>query len=292
MVNSVRNYIAILRPHQYLKNLFIFAPLFFAGQFINFELFLYTLCAFICFSLSTSAVYILNDYVDIEEDRRHPIKKYRPLASGTLSKKHALLIMSILALSGTSLMALLSLPACKILGLYIILNICYCYSLKHIAILDTGVIATGFVLRLFIGSIVTTLPLSTWIIVITFLLALFLALTKRRGDVLFFLNTGIKVRKSIADYNLQIIDRAILIIATGVIGTYIFYATSSDVIRRLDSKDLYLTVIFVIIGILRYMQIIFSGKSSGSPTMDLFTDKPLQLTIAVWLAVFAWIFYL
>ncbi len=212
--------IKLLRPHQYIKNLFIFLPLFFALKISDTELLTNAFIAFIAFSLTASAVYVLNDYHDIEEDRQHPTKRDRPLASGAISKVQALGIMAVLFVAGFGLMAMLSLQAVMILLAYVIMNIAYSLYLKHIAILDVTIIAIGFVLRLFIGSVVTNIPLSMWIVVMTFLLALFMALAKRRDDVLIYLDTGKKMRKVIDGYNLQFLDTAMAIMASVVIVSY------------------------------------------------------------------------
>ncbi len=163
--------------------------------------------------------------------------------------------------------------------------------LKHIAILDVAIIATGFVLRLFVGAAVTEIELSMWIVVITFLLALFMALAKRRSDVLLFLNTGARTRKVIDGYNLRFLDSAMAIMASVVIVSYILYTTSAEVLERIPNNYLYLTALFVIVGILRYMQIAFVDEDSGSPTEILWRDRFMQLNLVCWLAVFAWILY-
>jgi len=291
MSSSVKSLIGLMRPHQYVKNLFIFLPLFFVGKMDNVELFVDAFFAFIAFSLSASAIYILNDYRDIEEDRQHPRKQFRPLAAGTVSPQQAIIIMFLLAASGLVLMAWLSIDAFIVLSAYIVFNLAYSFKLKHVAILDISIIATGFVLRLFIGSTVTAITLSSWIVIMTFLLALFLALAKRRDDVLIFEQTGKKMRQVVDGYNRQLIDTAMAIMAAVVIVSYILYTTSQDVVLRLGSNYLYLTSVFVIIGILRYLQISFVMENSGSPTHIVLSDRFLQVTIILWLAVFGWIIY-
>jgi len=267
-------------------------PLFFAGKITQHELLINAIIAFIAFSLSASAIYILNDYKDIEEDRLHPKKKYRPLASGAISKKVALFLMGMLFLAGLFLMANISVLSVGILSLYILLNISYCFYLKHIAIVDVFIIAIGFVLRLFVGSSVTETSLSMWIVIMTFLLALFMALAKRRDDVLLFLGTGKKMRKVIDGYNLQLIDSAMIIMASVVIVAYILFCTSVEVINRMQNEYLYLTTLFVILGILRYLQVTFVEENSGSPTRIVLKDKFMQITIVAWLCSFVWIIYL
>ncbi|MCI5222050.1 MAG: hypothetical protein D3924_05110, partial [Candidatus Electrothrix sp. AR4] len=211
---------------------------------------------------------------------------------GAVSKKNALIIMGMFIVAGFSLMAAISLQAFYILGAYIILNIGYSFYLKHISILDVTIIAVGFVLRLFVGSTVTETPLSMWIVIMTFLLALFMALAKRRDDVLLFLDTGQKMRKVVDGYNLQLIDGAMLIMASVVIVAYLLYTTSIEVVHRMQSEHLYLTALFVILGIMRYLQIAFLEHDSGSPTKIVLKDKFLQLTILAWIFSFIWIIYL
>jgi len=283
--------IKLMRPHQYIKNLFIFLPPFFATKITNLTLLTNAFIAFIAFSLTASAIYILNDYHDIEEDRRHPKKKNRPLAAGIISKPQAIIIMSVLGIIGFSIMSILSIEAVSILLAYTIMNIAYSFYLKHIAILDITIIAIGFVLRLFIGSVVTEVPLSMWIVVMTFLLALFMALAKRRDDVLIYLDTGKKMRKVIDGYNLQFLDTTMAIMASVVIVAYTIYTTSSPVIQTVNSKYLYLTALFVILGILRYLQITFVYKDSGSPTKIVLKDRFMQLVILGWVITFVWILY-
>ncbi len=283
--------IILIRPHQYIKNLFIFLPLFFASRITDTALLISALVAFLAFSLTASAVYVLNDCHDVEDDRQHPKKKNRPLASGDISKAHALTVMVLLFITGTALMASVSFIAMAILLGYVIMNIAYSLYLKHVPILDITIIAIGFVLRLFVGSAATDIPLSMWIVIMTFLLALFLALAKRRDDVLIFLETGKKMRKAIHGYNLQFLDASMGIMASVVIVSYTIYTTSTEVIERVQSDYLYLTALFVIVGVMRYLQVTFVEKNSGSPTRIVLNDRFMQLTLFGWVATFAWVLY-
>jgi 4-hydroxybenzoate polyprenyltransferase len=282
--------IALLRIPQYIKNLFIFAPLFFAGMLNNPDLLIASALAFFAFSLGASAVYIFNDYQDIEQDKLHPKNKNRPLASGAISVKIAFAIMFILFSLSIALMAWLSASACLVLVIYFGSNIAYSLKLKHVAIIDVSQIALGFVFRLFIGSLVTGIALSHWIVTITFLLALFLALAKRRDDVLIYTKTGVKNRQVIDGYNLQFLDMAMSIMSAVVIVAYIIY-TSSDK-STIQSDYLYLTSFFVITGILRYLQISLVEENSGNPTQIVLHDKALQFCILAWLISFAVILYI
>ena len=282
----------IIRPKQYIKNIFILLPLFFAGQITNSELLVNALVAFVAFSLSASAVYIINDYRDIKDDRKHPKKKFRPLASGSISKNIALSLMVILLIIGFTLMAIISTNALAILGIYVILNISYSLKLKRIALLDVTIIAIGFVLRLFVGSFAYEVPLKIWIVIMTFLLALFLALAKRRDDVQIFRKSGNKMRKSMDGYNLQLIDGTMMVMSAVVIVAYLLYTTSQEIVEKFQNENLYLTTLFVIFGLMRYLQITLVEKNSGSPTETIFKDKIMQINLALWVLSFVWLIYL
>jgi 4-hydroxybenzoate polyprenyltransferase len=291
-MSYIKTILIQLRIQQYVKNFFIFLPLFFAMRLSESSLVINAAIAFIAFSLVASAIYTLNDYRDIEDDRLHPEKRNRPLASGAISKFQAFVMIGVLIVAGFAIMTTLSLEAAGILASYVLLNIAYSIRLKHIAILDIVIIAVGFVIRLFIGSSVTDVPLSTWIVVMTFLLALFLALAKRRDDVLIYLDTGKKLRKAINGYNLQFLDISMSIMASVVIVAYISYSTSQEVIQRIHNNLLYLTSLFVIMGIMRYLQIAFVQKESGSPTKIVLKDRFMQLILIGWVLTFAWILYI
>ena len=288
----MKHFFTLLRPKQYIKNIFIFLPLFFVGQVTDIELFVKASLAFVAFSLSASAVYIFNDYEDIKDDRKHPKKKYRPLAAGIISKKTALLSMIILFIIGFTLMAVISLKALVILSIYVILNILYSLKLKRIAILDVTIIAIGFVSRLFVGSFAYEIQLTIWIVIMTFLLALFLALAKRRDDVQIFIKSGNKMRKSMDGYNLQLIDGTMMVMSAVVIVTYLLYTTSQEIIEKFQNENLYLTTLFVIFGLMRYLQITLVEKNSGSPTETIFKDKIMQINLVLWVLSFVWLIYM
>jgi len=288
----VKNLLILMRPHQYIKNIFILLPLFFALKITNLHLLTLALLAFVAFSLIASGVYILNDYLDIEEDKLHPKKRLRPLASGEISKKQAIVAMLLLFFIGFTTLLTISLNLFLITLFYLVLNILYSFYLKHVAIIDVVIIATGFVLRLFVGAIATNIALSQWIVVMTFLLALFMALAKRRDDVLIYMNTGKKMRKVIDGYNIHFLDIAMAIMGAVVIVAYIIYTTLDDVTNKFHSNYLYLTALFVVVGILRYLQIAFVHLDSGSPTKIVLKDRFMQITILGWLITFLWILYI
>ncbi|RMD82364.1 MAG: decaprenyl-phosphate phosphoribosyltransferase [Lentisphaerae bacterium] len=281
----------LMRVHQYVKNGFILLPLFFAARITHWPLLLNALFAFVAFSICASALYIFNDIQDVNEDRLHPKKCKRPLAAGEISIKAASLLAVLLLGLGLTVMWFCSERAFFILVFYLILNAAYCVYLKHIPIMDISIIAMGFVMRLFVGSFCTDVPLSMWIVVMTFLLALFLALAKRRDDVLIFNETGKKMRKVVDGYNLTFVNNAMVLMAAVVIVAYLQYTTSPEVRERLHSDYLYLTAVFVVLGILRYLQLAFVHGQTGSPTRVLLRDLFLQLILAGWLISFGVILY-
>lgn len=288
----LKDYISLLRPHQYIKNLFLFLPAFFSLQIKDVDILLRTSLAFLAFCCMASAVYILNDYKDREADRQHPIKKLRPLASGKIATPQALGIMCLLVVMGFLLSISLGKYVFYLLTAYVFINVLYSFKLKHIPIIDIFIIALGFVIRIGVGAYAapTPIPYSKWIILMTFLGAIFLGLAKRRDDVLLAAQ-GQKVRKSIDGYNLEFINGAMMIMASVLIVSYISYTISPEIQQNFNSEFLYLTVAFVILGVMRYLQISFVEKRSGNPAKILLTDVFLQLTILAWLITFVILIY-
>lgn len=292
----MKSLITLMRPWQWIKNGFVFAPLFFSGHIADISLLGYAVVAFICFSLACSGIYCFNDICDVESDRIHPVKKTRPIASGKVSIRNAYII-SILSIA-TSYIIVCTLPGdartglCSVLTVYVVLNIAYCLWLKYRALIDIFIISTGFVLRLIAGASVTMITLSHWIVIMTFLLALFLSLAKRRDDVVIMENTGLTTRKNIVGYNLVFMNQAISIVAAMTMVAYLLYTVSPDVTARIGSDNLYYTSVFVLLGILRYLQLTIVDVRSGSPTKVLLTDRYTQLCVAAWGITFAVIIYL
>jgi len=280
----IKQIFILLRPHQWVKNLFVFAPLFFSFNYST-EKISSAAAGFIFFCMAASSIYIFNDYHDIEDDRQHPEKKERPLASGKVNRITAISFMIILLSLSLTGAVLLSLEYASIVASYLVMNILYTLKLKHISILDISIIATGFVLRIFAGAVIIDVNPSMWIVLVTFLLALFLALAKRRDDCL-LAGEGMKTRKSIDGYTLEMINLTMIFMATLTVVSYIMYTISNEVITRFGSGKLYLTTAPVIIGILRYMQITFVEEKSGSPTKIVLKDRFLQSVIIIWLISF------
>lgn len=260
-------------------------PLLFSLRFSDTTALAHSMVAFVLFSLMASSIYVFNDLLDVEEDKKHPTKRFRPLAKGSISGANAKIIIAILSIASLLASFAFNKNLFIVLFVYFILNIFYSIKLKHIAIVDIFIIATGFVLRLFAGSSVSNVPLSMWIILLTFLLAIFLALAKRRDDVLLS-QEGKETRKNIDGYNLEFVNASMVLMAGVVIVSYIQYTISEDVIERLGTSNLYLSAFFVILGILRYMQITFVEEDSANPTKIVLRDRFLKLTILFWLVSF------
>jgi len=274
----------LARPHQYIKNAFVFLPLFFGWRLTSPAATWQAVLAFVAFCLTASAVYVLNDVKDIEEDRAHPTKRNRPLASGALSPGEALFFGAALLAGGAVVSAILgSAGFVGILAAYLGINLLYSFGLKHRALIDLGCIAVGFVLRVFAGGVVTHITPSHWIVLMTFLLALFLGFAKRRDDLLLSAAGCEKTRKSLDGYNLEFVSAAMMIMAAVVIVSYILYTVSPEVIAKHGSDKLYLTSIFVIMGVLRYLQITLVECKSGSPTLVLLRDGFIQASLVLWI---------
>ncbi|MEM9543513.1 MAG: UbiA prenyltransferase family protein [Cyanobacteria bacterium P01_E01_bin.42] len=286
----MRQIVQLMRVHQWVKNGFIFIPAFFAGKiFVSWVLLNLTI-AFVAFSLMASCVYIINDYIDIPHDKLHPEKCKRPLASGAISRYQARIIL--LLLFAIALALALYLPAfalVTILG-YFSMNLLYSFKLKHIAIIDVSIIAIGFLLRVALGGIAAGVPISHWLIMLTFLLAMLLGLAKRRDEFLIYLE-GMNTRKSIEGYNLQFIDVSMMLASSVTVVTYIMYTVSEEVIDRIGNDNVYLTTLFPILGIMRYLQQTLVFTKTGSPTKILLSDRFIQLVILLWLLSFGVLLY-
>lgn len=282
----------LARPKQYVKNAFIFLPLFFGHKLLDGPALMSAGWTFLAFCLTSSSVYVFNDWRDIEEDRIHPVKCARPLARGALSVSHAFLFMAGMLVVVTLLVALF-LPAevGMILVGYLVLNVFYTFGLKHIALIDVTCIAVGFVLRVLVGGVAADVEPSHWIMLMTFLLALFLALGKRYDDLL-IAATGKAPRKCLSQYNLDLVQSAMVVMAAVTIVCYIMYAVAPETVAYYDSKSVYLSTFWVILGILRYLQLTMVQSCSGSPTEVLYTDRFLQLLIAGWLLTLYFFLYM
>lgn len=292
----MNSFILLLRPQQWVKNVFIFLPMFFGGRIFDLWCWQECIVAFFAFSFMASSIYCLNDMRDIDDDRRHPTKKNRPIASGKITVGQAIVVMIILiALSVAMALCCLQQGALYVAGillLYLLLNMAYCYKLKHYAIIDVFIISTGFVLRLICGGICCSIWLSPWIVLMTFLLALFLAFAKRRDDVVLYEQKNVLARRNIVRYNVAFLNQTLGIIAAITIVCYIMYTVSPEVTARFRNQYVYISAFFVLAAILRYLQIAIVDLRSGSPTKVLLRDRFIQMCLLSWLLTFVIILYL
>lgn len=279
----------LLRPQQWIKNAFVAAPLFFSPDVLEFSTSLRVALGVVCFCALSSAVYILNDYMDREADRAHPLKCSRPLADGSVSVTVALTLMGILA--GCSMVVALAITPgfAVVLSIYLCSNLLYSLWLKHVSIVDVLLIAAGFLLRVVGGAILAGVSTSVWILIMTGLLALFLALAKRRDDLV--LSLAYAQRGSLRGYNKQFLDASVVMVMTALMVAYLIYTTDREVIERFATEHLVVTAVFVVAGILRYLQIVLVEERSGSPTALALSDRFLVLAIVGWIATFGGLIY-
>lgn len=276
----LRSLFLSLRPRQWIKNFFVFAALIFAVKFTDLSAVEKGLAAFALFCLASSGVYLLNDVIDYQRDREHPLKKNRPVAAGKMSRLAAILISSILILISVILSVFISYLLSLILASYVVLNLFYSLFLKHLVIIDVICIALGFVLRVIAGAVAIGVVFSSWLLLCTFFLTLFLAIGKRKNELL-FLGGGTAARGVLADYSLDLLNQMNLVVLPSTLIAYTFYTFNTW-----QSQWLVLTVPVVLYGLFRYLYIIDKKKTSDNgPTDDLLYDRNLQLTVLIWLVL-------
>jgi decaprenyl-phosphate phosphoribosyltransferase len=287
----MKKYLKLLRVEQWVKNLFVFVPLFFSGNIKNIDLLSKSIFAFIIFSLAASMVYILNDYNDIEADKQHPEKRKRPLASGAISKSKAIGVLVGLVIADILLVLFAQFyfeeilwKFAAIIGFYFVMNLAYTFKLKHVPIIDIFIIATGFVLRVLAGGYITGIKISQWAVLLTFVLALVLAIGKRRGELINAQVSG-KTRRALDGYNVQFADITLSISVTLAIICYLMFTLSPEVQAKFHERVFY-TVIFVVFAFLRYLQQTLVYNRTESPTKIVYRDRYIQVTLLLWVATF------
>ncbi|MFH0788500.1 MAG: decaprenyl-phosphate phosphoribosyltransferase [Pseudomonadota bacterium] len=271
-----------LRPKQWIKNGALFAPVLFSQNLFNESLFLKSLEAFVLFCLLTGSVYIINDLKDLNEDRLHPIKRNRPLASGqvspTLAGISALVFLTVSFLGGW----MLSVPFFKVLGAYLLLQIVYTFFLKHQVILDIFSIAAGFVLRVVAGGLAIGVQLSPWLLICTTLLSLFLAMAKRRHELVILKEGAIEHRQILKEYSPYLLDQMMGVVTATTVMSYALYTISQETVAKFQTTNLIFTLPFVLYGIFRYLYLVHQKVEGGRPEEILLTDRPLLLTVVGW----------
>lgn len=272
--------VRLLRPTHWLKNAFLFAPIVYAQRLFEVDALLVVAAAFLCFSLASSAVYIFNDLRDREADRRHPKKKERPIASGRVSPETARLLIPVLLLAAGACSLALPIEAVVGIGAYLLLNVGYSLGLKHVAILDIFIIASGFMLRVIVGAVAIAVPISNWIVICTLFLALFLAIAKRRREIA---NLGqADARPVLDDYTPELVRTIMIVSVTGTVMTYTLYTMDPGTIARFGTDDLIYTVPVVLFGLLRYLYVDEKSRGGENPVSLVVRDPSLILTALLW----------
>lgn len=293
VLNDKRNLLSRLaqlaRPRQWVKNLFVAAPLFFTPASVSLHNVITVAIGTVIFCIASSSIYVLNDLMDREADRMHPVKMSRPIASGAVSPFLAICFLFFLALLAIVSSFVLSHGFGTLVGAYLLLQTAYSAGLKHIAILDVMIIAVGFVLRIFAGSAIIAAVPSPWIVVATGLVSIFLALTKRRDDLARQL--GSDHRRSLDGYSLPFLDATIPIILGAFVVSYLMYTTNDAVMDRLQAPHLYLSSVFVVAGVLRYLQLTIVYQSTGSPADVVLADRFMMLINVAWVLVMGYFIY-
>ena len=266
-------------------------PLFFAGEILETIHYFPLALGFIAFGLVASSIYVINDLKDVENDRIHPKKRFRPLAAGTVSIPTAYVLIPILVIAGLSLAYSIEIKFAFVLALYFAMNLANTLGLKKISILDIIIVSIGFVLRIKAGSIISDTPLSEWIIIMVFLLALFMAIAKRRDDIIIKESSGQDMRVASKKYSLDYLNIALSLISGVIIVSYLMYTLSPDVIERIGTYRIFYTTLFVIVGVLRYLQIAIVENNTGSPTSILYRDRFIQVVIFAWIISFYLLIY-
>jgi len=278
-----------LRPQQWIKNFFIFAPLVFSQNILNRPLLLKTVAAFAAFCLISSAHYIFNDLRDLEEDRRHPLKSRRPLASGRLKKGPAVAALVLIGAAGVAVAAALGLPFLLLAVGYLVLQTAYSLWLKHVVILDVFVIAAGFLIRVVAGGVAIKVEISSWLLICTSLLALFLAMGKRRYELVLLDKDAASHRPILREYNTYLLDQMISVVTASTLLAYCLYTISAETVVKFGTRHLIFTVPFVLYGIFRYLYLIHQRAEGGTPESLIIRDKPLLVDIFLWVLAAAMI---
>jgi 4-hydroxybenzoate polyprenyltransferase len=281
-----------MRPEQWTKNLVLFAGVIFAEHLFHVKLLLETLAAFVLFCLLSSTIYIINDIKDVEQDRTHPVKSKRPIAAEELSISFAK--MAAWLIGGGSLLAafILNVNFGYVATVYFILFFAYSLYFKHIVILDVLTLALGFVLRAIAGAVVIRVEVSPWLLLCTILLALFIALSKRRHELILLADNAHSHRKILREYSPHLLDQMIGVVTASTLMAYALYTMAPETKEKFGTSYMILTIPFVIYGIFRYLYLVHHKEQGGSPTSILINDKPILLNVLLWILVSVLIIYI
>ena len=285
--------VALLRPKQWIKNAIVFAPLIFAKELFDIPNVLISLRAFVVFCLTASAVYILNDIADAEADRAHPEKKNRPLASGAMTRGAALGLLVLIAAAAAALCAGMNAHFAAVIVAYFLLNIAYSFRLKEVILVDVFVIAAGFMLRVLGGAYAIGVEVSSWIVLCSMFISLFLGFAKRRGELVNVAGAGSGApRRVLMLYRVEFLDQMLTIAAAGAVIAYALYTVAPRTVATFGTENLIYTTIFVIYGVFRYLFLIHAARQGENPTNALTSDVPILVTGVLWVGACVYLIYM
>ncbi len=288
----MRSFLRLLRPEQWLKNFFIFAPLIFSKHLFNGDYFWQAAQAFVVFALLSSTVYIINDIADRESDRLHPTKRNRPIAAGKVSIPQAIAVALVLLVAIGLLIARLNPKFIFIAAVYFLLNLGYSAFLKRVILVDVFIVAAGFMLRVLGGAFAIGVQVSEWLVLCTLFVSLFLSISKRRGELLLVKNSeNYEGRAVLREYDVDFMDQMMTIAASGMAISYALYTVAERTISVFGTSSLIFTTVFVLFGIFRYLHLVRVRKTEDNPTHMLMTDPVTLLNVAAWFAVCVLIIY-
>lgn len=282
---KMNEYIKLIRIKHWIKNFFIFAPLIFAKAFFDKNSIIISFAAFASFSLVASFVYIINDIHDKDSDKIHPKKCKRPIASGAISSKIAMIYSLFILAIGIGIGSIITQNAFLVIITYLLLNIGYSFKLKDILFLDIIIIAIGFVLRVIVGALAIGVELSNWILVTTFFISMFLGFCKRRYELLILIENPENFRPVLKKYPQNILDQMIGISTTLTIISYSLYAISEETITKLETNKLIYTIPFVVYGVSRYIYLTYQKEKGGDPADVIIKDYPIIINFLLWLGL-------
>lgn len=283
--------IRTMRIRQWTKNIFVLSPLLFSRHLFDVNSLVHTIEAFFLFSFVASAVYVLNDVVDAEVDRSHPVKKHRPIASGELPVTVAISAVGVIMAVAITLAVLVHPGFAAILAGYFALNVVYSYALKRAVIIDVMTIATSFVLRIVAGAVVIDVPISEWLLICTSLLALFLGFSKRRHEITVLEADAHVHRPVLLEYSTYFLDQMISLVTASTLICYILYTVDDDTVEKFGSKALLYSTPFVLYGLFRYYYLVHQKKTGGDPTSEFLSDVPLLVNVFLWAVTVILILY-
>ena len=285
--------ITLLRPKHWIKNVILFAPLIFAKELFDPAYFLTSLKGYVAFCLTASAVYILNDIADVESDRAHPEKRNRPLASGALSRGSALVLFALLLIAAGALCAGMQTKFSMVLAAYFVMNIAYSFRLKEVILLDVFIIAAGFMLRVLGGAYAISVEVSSWIVLCSMFISLFLGFAKRRGELVNVAGAESGApRRVLLQYRVEFLDQMLTISAAGAVIAYALYTVAPRTMAMFGTENLIYTTIFVIYGVFRYLYLIHSSTKGENPTNALTSDIPIIVDGLLWIAACVYLIYI